>query len=120
MTNAIGVDIIENHRIELAIQKHGSRFLNRVFTSQELQYCKGRIPSLAVRWAAKESVGKAFGTGISGISFTDIEVVCDEHGKPFIVLHGNAKRLASEKGFNTVHVSLSHTRETSIAFVVID
>ncbi|VAW42780.1 Holo-[acyl-carrier protein] synthase, partial [hydrothermal vent metagenome] len=72
---AVGVDMIETIRIERGIARHGDRFLNRFYTEQEQVYCNGRIPSLAGRFAIKEAVGKAFGTGIGDVSWTDIEVI---------------------------------------------
>jgi len=117
---AIGVDIIETERIERLINKTGHRFLNRVFTHREQTYCNGRVGSLAARWAAKEAMGKAFGTGIGDMAFKEIEVINDERGRPSIVLHGQAKQLAGQLGFEQVAVSLSHTAAYAVAFVVVD
>lgn len=117
---AVGVDMVENQRIEVLIQKRGERFLHRVFTPQEIRYCQGRVPSLAARWAAKEAMGKAFGSGIGDMAFQEIEIVCDERGKPSIVLHGEAERIARRLGFEKIEVSLSHTEAYAIAFVVVD
>lgn len=114
---AIGVDIVENNRIAALIQKHGERFLNRVFTPQELSYCRGRIPSLAARWAAKEAMSKAFGTGIGDVAFKEIEVLVNPRGKPNIALHGKARQLARELGFFNILLSLSHTDDYAVAFV---
>ena len=117
---AIGVDIIETQRIENLIKKVGDRFLNRVFTPQEIAYCRGRIPSLAARWAAKEAMSKAFGTGIGDMAFKEIEIVNTERGKPNITLHGQAKQIAQTLDFERIEVSLSHTDAYAIAFVVVD
>ncbi len=117
---AIGVDMVEIERIAGVIARKGDRFLRRVYTAQELAYCAGRIPSLAARWAAKEAVGKAFGTGIGDVAFREIEVVCDERGRPAIALHGEAARLARRLGWQHIALSLSHTRQHAIAFVVIE
>jgi len=117
---AIGVDIVENKRIAALIQKHGERFLNRVFTPQELDYCRGRVPSLAARWAAKEAMSKAFGTGIGDVAFKEIEVLVNQRGKPNIVLHGNAQRMAQEMDFTRIFLSLSHTDAYAVAFVTVD
>ena len=117
---AVGVDLVENQRIERLIKKRGDRFLRRVFTPQELNHCRGRIPSLAARWAAKEAMGKAFGSGIGDMAFKEIEIVCNERGKPGIILHGEAKRIAQRLGFEKIEVSLSHTASYAIAFVVVD
>ena len=117
---AIGVDLIETERIERAIQKSGDRFLKRVFTPGEIRYCNGRIPSLAARWAAKEAMGKAFGTGIGPMAFKEIEITCDERGKPGIILHGQAIAIANQLGFTNIAVSLSHTQAYAVAFIVVE
>lgn len=115
---SVGVDIVENQRIQALIEKSGQRFLKRVFTDEELAYCQERIPSLAARWAAKEAMSKAFGTGIGDMAFKEIEVVNDERGKPSLILHGAALSLAQELGFGHIALSLSHTDRYAVAFVV--
>ncbi len=116
----IGVDLIENERVAEAITRFGDRYLKRIYTEQELAYCEGRIPSLAARWAAKEAVGKALGTGIGDVSWQEIEVVCAPNRKPALQLHGAAAELAAQMGISNFAVSLSHTKEHAIAFVVGD
>lgn len=115
---AVGVDMIEIDRIEQGIARHGDRFLRRFFTEQEQAYCNGRIPSLAGRFAIKEAVGKALGTGIGDINWTDVEVVCDGRGKPQLVLHNRAITLAQTLGLKEWSISLSHTNTHAIGFVV--
>ncbi|RMF03705.1 MAG: holo-[acyl-carrier-protein] synthase [Chloroflexi bacterium] len=115
---AVGVDIIETERIAGSVARFGDRFLRRVYTAQELAYCDGRTGSLAARWAAKEAVSKVLGTGIGDVNWHDIEVVNDERCRPAIQLHGAAAQLAARLGISAVAVSLSHTREHAIAFVV--
>ena len=115
---AVGVDMIEIARIERGIARHADRFLHRFFTEQEIAYCNGRIPSLAGRFAIKEAVGKALGTGIGDINWTDVEVVCDGRGKPELHLHNRADTLATSKGWATWDISLSHTDTHAIGFVV--
>lgn len=105
-------------RMERGIQRHGDRFLRRFFTTQEQAYCHGRAASLAGRFAVKEAVGKALGTGIGDIRWVDIEVVCDERGKPELRLHHAAKELAAARGLTQWAVSLSHTETHAIGFVV--
>ena len=117
---AIGVDIVENSRIARLLEKHGSRFLNRIFTQHELDYCQARIPSLAARWAAKEAVSKAFGTGIGDMAFKEIEVINNNRGKPDIILHGEAEKMAQAMGYEQIVVSLSHTDHYAVAFIVVD
>jgi len=113
-----GVDLIEVHRVAEAIERHGERFLNRVFTANELKECNGRIASLAVRFAAKEAVAKALGTGIGDVSWLEIEVRSDEKKAPYLVLSGEGEKLANQLGLKTWSVSLSHTENQAIAFVV--
>ena len=115
---AVGVDMIETARIKRGIARHGDRFLHRFFTEQEIAYCNGRIPSLAGRFAIKEAVGKALGTGIGDINWTDVEVVCDGRGKPELVLHNRAFNLAQSLGLVEWSISLSHTDTHAIGFVV--
>lgn len=120
LMKAIGVDMIEIDRIAQTIEKFGERFLRRVFTSQELSYCQSRVASFAVRWAAKEAMSKTFGTGIGDVAFTEIEILNTPQGKPTIVLHGQARKLAEALDFARIEVSLSHTKAYAVAFVVID
>lgn len=115
---AVGVDMIEIARIERGLARHGDRFLYRFFTEQEIAYCNGRIPSLAGRFAVKEAVGKALGTGIGDIRWTDVEVVCDGRGKPELRLHNQASALAAGKGWTQWDISLSHTDTHAVGFVV--
>lgn len=115
---AVGVDIVETARIAGSISRFGDRFLRRVFTERELVYCNGRVGSLAARWAAKEAVAKAFGTGIGPVGFLDIEVVNNERLCPAVALHGSAAALARQQGITAIALSLSHTRDYAIAFVV--
>ena len=115
---AVGIDMIEVARIEKGIARHGDRFYNRFFTPQEQAYCAGRLTSLAGRFAIKEAVAKALGTGIGDISWTDVEVVCDERGRPELMLHNNAKELAATLGLDQWSISLSHTETHAIGFAV--
>ena len=113
----IGVDLIEVERVQRAMERHGERFFARFFTSVERD--EARQPArLAARFAAKEAVAKALGTGIGDVRWTDIEVRLDERGKPHIRLYGEAARLSELLGLTDWQVSLSHTREHAIAFVV--
>ncbi len=116
----VGTDIIETSRIEEMIQKHGEIFLDRVFTKQEQEYCgirKAASQHYAGRWAAKEAILKAFGTGwAKGIHWTDIEVVNEMGGKPNVVTHGEATTLCDQRGIVTVLISISHCKEYAVAF----
>jgi holo-[acyl-carrier protein] synthase len=117
---SVGVDIIEISRIAGALDRWGTRFLNKIYTPAEVAYCKGGVQELAARFAAKESVSKALGTGIRGITWREMEILAEPSGKPLVRLHGNAKEVASRLGLRHFEVSLSHTRELAIAFVVAD
>ncbi len=118
-----GIDLVEIARVERALERHGERFLARVFTQAEILYCRARPPELAARFAAKEAVSKALGVGMrmmarDGITWQEAEIIGDMRGKPLIRLHGRAAERADELGLTEWAVSLSHTREHAIAFVV--
>ena len=123
MSLSTGVDIVELDRIRRAIARHGERFLARVYTEAELDRYRDRLPELAVRLAAKEAVSKALGVGLRhisshGIGWHDVEVLSDPYGKPVLRLSGCAQVLAEELGLCDWAVSLSHSREYAVAFVV--
>jgi holo-[acyl-carrier protein] synthase len=113
-----GVDLIEIKRISSAVERHGDRILNRLFTLQELQDCGERPGSLAVRFAAKEAVAKTLGTGIGQVRWQDIEICRQASGEPHLRLHGEAAKIADHLGLQTWAISLSHTESIAIAFVV--
>ena len=115
---AIGVDIVEIERVEQSIARFGDRFLKRVYTEQELTYCHRRVHSLAARWAAKEATAKALGTGIGQVGWRDIEVVSEANCRPVLRLHGAAAELSARLGLSEFAVSLSHTNDYAVAFVV--
>jgi len=113
-----GVDMIEITRIERGIARHGQRFLDRFFTPAEQAYCAGRATSLAGRFAVKEAVGKALGTGIGDIRWIEVEIVCDQRGKPDLQLHGSARQLAQQQGLKQWAISISHTETHAIGFAI--
>ena len=113
-----GVDLIEVERIREVIARHGDQFLGRVFTETELRECSGRAESLAARFAAKEAVAKALGTGIGDLGWHDIEVRGNELKAPRLFLHGIGQTLADDLGVRNWSLSLSHTHEHAVAFVV--
>ena len=118
MRLATGVDLIEIERVEKAIERHGQRFLSRIFTLVELEECGGKLDSLAARFAAKEAVAKALATGIGRVSWQEIEI---EHGpanEPVLRLAGMAAQLADEMGLDAWSISLSHTSTHALAMVV--
>jgi holo-[acyl-carrier protein] synthase len=120
MIESLGIDLIEIMRIKKAKERWGNRFLERVYTPKELAYClRKKYPegSLAGRFAAKEAVMKALGTGLTlGVSWKDIEIVNDNKGKPEVFLYGKTKKISRGK---KVLVSISHTKEDAIAQAMI-
>lgn len=115
---AVGVDIIEIERVEAALAKFGERFLGRVYTPLEVAFCRGRVSELAARFAAKEAVMKALGTGARGVAWREIEVLPNHRGKPLVYLHGRAAARAEKIGLRSLDISMSHSREYAVAFVV--
>jgi holo-[acyl-carrier protein] synthase len=113
-----GVDLIEIERIRSSVERFGHRFLNRVFTRGEMEYCNGRPEALAARYAAKEATAKALGTGIGKIAFLDIEVVSGPDRAPELRLHRAAIDRLRELGVSSLSLSLSHERKLAIALVV--
>ena len=118
--HAVGIDIIEISRISQAVERWGQRFLQRIYTPSELDYCRGRAPQLAVRFAAKEAIMKALGTGRRGVDWRDIEVVRRRGGAPSIHLQGRASRVAERMAVSHVALSLSHSREYAVASAVME
>ncbi len=118
----IGTDIIECDRIARMVEHHGEHFTQRVFTEHEIAYCSDRKNSaqhFAGRWAAKEAVLKALGTGwIAGITWTDVEVVNELGGKPVVRLHGGAAKIAEEHGISEMLISISHCKSHAMASAV--
>jgi len=114
----VGVDLIEVERIRLAMERYGERFYARFFTAVEREQCGNNAARLAARFAAKEATAKALGTGIGAVCWVDIEVWSDGVGQPHLRLYGEAARLAAANGLCSWQLSLSHTREHAIAFVV--
>ncbi len=119
----IGIDVIEVERIEEAVKEFGERFLERVFTPGEQAYCRRqKRPPIhyAARWAAKEAVSKAFGTGIGeALGWQDVEVCRRDSGEPELVLHGKGKDFAAERGIVQVKVSLTHAKNYAAANAVV-
>ena len=118
MKLATGVDLIEIHRIEEVIARHGKHYLERIYTPAELEQCGRRAESLAGRFAAKEAVVKALGCGIGDVTWREIEVLGDEQHAPKLTLHGAAKQKAEELRLTTWSVSISHDHGHAVALVV--
>jgi holo-[acyl-carrier protein] synthase len=117
MILATGVDLIEIDRVQAVVSRHGKHYLERVFTPAERDLCGLRIESLAVRFAAKEAVAKALGSGIGEVTFQDVEILQDEQGAPILHLHGKAATQADLLGLTTWSLSLSHSHTMAIAMV---
>ena len=123
MIVGIGIDLIETSRIQGSLDRFGDRFLNRVFLKGEIEYCmQMKFPArhLAARFAAKEAVSKAFGTGIgASLGWKDIEVCRKDHGEPFLTLHGKGLELAKAKNVGETHLSLTHHESAAAAVVIL-
>jgi holo-[acyl-carrier protein] synthase len=119
-----GIDIIEVTRIAASYEKFGERFVNRILLPDEIAYClthKNPAPFLAARFAAKEAISKAFGTGIgAALGWQDMEICKKESGEPFVVLHGKGKTLFEMRGAKQLLVSLSHAEHYAAATAVLE
>lgn len=115
---AVGIDIIEVERVRKVYEHHGERFLKRVFTEAEVRQCRGKASRLAGRFAAKEAISKALGTGLHGVSWSEMEVVQLRSGRPTVTLHGNAKHRAQFLGISAFDVSIADLKDFSIAIAV--
>lgn len=119
-----GVDLCEVPRLRAAIERHGDRFLNRIYTSREVAYVESkanRFERYAARFAAKEAAMKALGTGWRrGIRWLDFEVTNLPSGRPTLTLHGRAAEIASAMGVRSISLSLTHTAENGMALVVFE
>ena len=111
-----GCDLVEIERMKKACEKEA--FLVRSFTEEERRQAEGKVPRLAGDFAVKEAVAKALGTGFSDFWLTDIEVLRDGRGKPYVNLYGNAKKRFEAMGMERLEVSISNTREHAVAFAV--
>lgn len=122
MILGVGTDIVEINRIREAIEKN-SLFLQKVYTQNEIEYLKSRNlrPEYAAgRFAAKEAVSKALGTGFMQFSIRDIEIDRNVKGKPVVILKGKAKQIASKFGNYKMHLSISHSKENAIAYAILE
>ncbi len=124
MILGIGIDIIEVARIQASHERFGERFLKRILHPKEISYCLGYkmpAPFLAARFAAKEAISKAFGTGIgSQLGWQDMEVDHRDSGEPFVILHGNGQKLMEARGARAVLISLSHTQTYAAAVAILE
>jgi holo-[acyl-carrier protein] synthase len=119
-----GIDLIEVARIASSFEKFGERFVNRVLLPDEIAYClahKNPAPFLAARFAAKEAISKAFGTGIGArLGWHDLEIRRKETGEPYVVLHGKGAELLAARGGKKVHLSLTHTEIYAAATAILE
>ncbi len=124
MILGVGIDIIEVARIQASYEKFGERFLSRILRPDEISYCLShRVPGpfLAARFAAKEAISKAFGTGIgTQLAWQDMEVKRKESGEPYVILHDKGQALLEARGGRAVLISLSHTQEHATAIAVLE
>src|SRR5439155_19851866 len=115
---AIGIDITAVGRIRKVFETHGEPFLQRVYTEREVWQCRGKATRLAGRFAAKEAISKALGTGLHGVAWREMEIVQLRSGRPTVTLHGNAKQRAELLGLSAFDVSMADLAEFSIAVAV--
>jgi holo-[acyl-carrier protein] synthase len=119
-----GIDIIEVQRVTAAYEKYADRFINRILRQSEISYClshRNPGPFLAARFAGKEAISKAFGTGIGAqLGWQDLEICRRPSGEPYVVLHAKAIDLLRERGGRVVHLSLSHTDNLATAIAILE
>lgn len=118
-----GLDLVSVARFERFLLRRGERGLRRIFTPGEVDYCRtlaAPAASFAARFAAKEAFVKALGTGLSGLRWTDVEVVRADSGEPSLRLHGAAAAALADRGARAAHLSLSHTAELAGAVVILE
>jgi holo-[acyl-carrier protein] synthase len=124
MIVGIGVDIVGIERMRRALERQGERFIRRLFTAAEQEYCRAHrdaAPYYAARFAAKEALLKALGTGwTQGVTWLDVEVRRNEMGAPKLMLRGRAEEVCRSLGTGSIHISLSHSEESAVAFVILE
>ena len=124
MILGVGIDIVEIDRVASSVEKFGDRFLRRVLRPEEIAYCLSHrhpAPHIAVRFAAKEAISKAFGTGIGGqLGWQDMEIRRQESGEPFVQLHDHGLALFAQRGAKRIAVSLSHARAYATAIALLE
>ena len=124
MILGVGIDLIEVARIASSFEKFGERFVNRILLPDEIAYCLSHrkpAPFLAARFAAKEAISKAFGTGIgAALGWQDLEIRRKESGEPFVVLHGKGRDLFEARGAKSLHISLTHTENYAAVTAILE
>lgn len=124
MILGVGIDLVDVDRVQAAMDRFGERFLRRLLWPAEIDYCR-QFPnpalSVAARFAAKEAISKAFGTGIGRhLSWHDMEICHRESGQPVVQLHGGGRKLFAEQNACAIHVSLSHTPHQATAIAILE
>ena len=126
MIYGIGIDLVKVARLAAALERHGERFLARVFTSREIAYCqakrRGLAAAFALRFAAKEAFSTALGVGLrkDGIRWREVEVVPDSMGKPELQVSGRAAELCAQAGISQMHLSLTDENHQALAVVILE
>ena len=124
MIFGIGIDLVEVDRLRSSVKKFGDKFLNRIFTENEIKYCQTKFNSYqhyAVRFAAKEALLKAIGTGLrSGMTWHQIEIVNDTQAKPSIITYGECQKFLQKLEIKKIELSLSHTKDHGVAVVILE
>ena len=124
MILGVGIDLIEVARIASSFEKFGERFVNRILLPDEIAYSLSHrkpAPFLAARFAAKEAISKAFGTGIgASLGWQDLEIRRKESGEPFVVLHGKGRDLFEARGAKSLHISLTHTENYAAVTAILE
>jgi holo-[acyl-carrier protein] synthase len=124
MILGVGIDIIEVARIAASLEKFGHRFGERILLKEEVDYCLGHsapAPFVAARFAAKEAISKAFGTGIgSQLAWRDMEIAHKETGEPYVILHGKGKTLFESRSAKSLLVSISHTQQYAAVVAILE
>jgi holo-[acyl-carrier protein] synthase len=124
MILGVGIDIIEVARIAASLEKFGHRFGQRILSPDEIAYClshQSPAPFVAARFAAKEAISKAFGTGIGGqLGWQDMEIAHKESGEPYVILHGKGKKLFGTRRAKNLFVSISHTQQYAAVVAVLE
>jgi holo-[acyl-carrier protein] synthase len=115
---AVGIDIIEVDRVRKVFERHGERFLRRIYTEAEIRQCRGKATRLAGRFAAKEAISKALGTGLRGVAWREMEIVQLRSGRPTVRLYGKAKQRAELLGISAFDVSIADLAQFSIAVAI--
>jgi len=124
MIVGIGVDVVDIRRLRRALERQGERFMRRIYTAGEQEYCRAHrdpAPYFAARFAAKEALFKALGTGwAQGVTWLDAEIRNNDQGAPWLALRGRTEEASRELSVQKIHLSLSHSEEAAVALVILE